>query len=659
MGLLLGVALAGETVPGGMDAGLPDDVMDWRLEELMAIEVTSVSKKRQKLSGAPAAIHVITGEEIRRSGATSIAEALRLAPGLHVARIDANKWAIGCRGFSERFANKLLVLLDGRSIYNPVFSGVFWEVQDTVLEDIDRIEIIRGPGGTLWGANAVNGVINIITKRAAETQGGLVSLGGGTEEQAFGQVRYGGPLGDEAHFRVYAKGFERDSFVDEDGHEANDDWRMLRAGFRMDFGLSADDTFTLQGDVYEGRARQRLTRATFVAPFAETFNDDIDLSGLNLLARWERVLGERSNLALQFYYDQAVREEELYRGTTHTFDLDFQHHFCVGDSHELVWGLGLRLNTDSVRGSQTLSLDPQKSTDDLWSAFVQDEISLVENQLYFTLGCKLEHNDFTGFEYQPSVRLLYTPSPRHSVWAAVSRAVRTPSRVDDAIQITMEPVVGLFPQFSGSRDFESEDLLAYELGYRVQASSRVSIDIAAFYNLHDDLRTGELGAAFIEPAPAPHPVLPASIDNKMDGHTYGVEATARWQINDWWDISVGYTFLKMHLDLDHDSTDLTAEQIEHESPENQVLLRSSMSLPGNLLLDVSACYVDHLSQMEEVGSRVDLDARLAWRVRDGLEVFVVGQCLLAPHHREYAPKWIAVQPTEPERAIHAGLTWQF
>lgn len=646
----------------------PDvDLTDLSIEELMEIEVTSVAKKVQKLSQAAAAIYVLTSDDIRRSGATSIAEALRLVPGLEVARIDSAKWAISSRGFNSRFANKLLVLMDGRSIYTPLFSGVFWEAQDTVLEDIDRIEVIRGPGGTLWGANAVNGVINIITKSAADTQGGLVTVGSGTEERGVGQVRYGGVLSDHAHFRVYAKYFDRGPLDDEDGHAAADDWSLARAGFRIDWDVSDADAWTVQGDYYDGQAGQTTVVPIYAAPFGDVRNEDADMAGGNLLARWRRTLGDDSDLALQLYYDWTKRDEIVLEQIHDTFDIDFQHRFPLGERQEILWGLGYRLIADHADGPQMLTLDPENRTDHLFSAFIQDELTVVPDRLVFTIGSKFERNDYTGFEYQPSARLLWTPHSDHTVWAAVSRAVRTPARIEHDVELTgnRRTPPGAFPRMTGDSSFESEDLLAYELGYRVRPSSRLSFDLATFCNVYDDLRTGEVHNAIWETTPGPgHIIVPLVIDNKMDGVTYGAELAVHWQPLDWWQVRVGYTFLEMQLELDHDSTDPREEGQERESPENQAFLRSSMDLPWNLEFDLIGRYVDNVSVADagaflDQGRYLELDARLAWRPTDDLEIFLSGQNLLKSRHPEFGWHFIRTEPTETERGVYAGLRYRF
>ena len=402
-GFLAGV-LAGSTV-AQTSRSVPD-VTAVSLEDLWNMQVTSVSKRTQKVADAAAAIFVITQEDIRRSGATSIPEALRLAPGLEVARIDQNKWAIGSRGFNGRFDNKLLVLIDGRSVYTPLFSGVYWNVQDVMLEDVDRIEVIRGPGATLWGANAVDGVINVITKKAKATQSAVVTAGAGTEERAAGGVRYGGKLGDNTYYRAYTKYFDWGPSAYSSGMTAHDGWDALRGGFRADWTPAGANSLTLQGDIYRSRFDETLTVASLSAPYSNTFPNDGKYSGGNILGRWNHT-SERSSMSLQMYYDNTtISDHSLFGDHQNILDLDFQHGFHVGDAQQFVWGLGYRSIRDKNDSSFTVSLQPNQVTLNQFSTFLQDEISLVDNRLQITLGTKFERNEFTGIEIEPNARLL-------------------------------------------------------------------------------------------------------------------------------------------------------------------------------------------------------------------------------------------------------------
>jgi len=625
------------------------------LEELMNVEVTSVSKKPEKLSEAAAAIYVITREDIHRSGVTSIPEALRMAPGLDVGRVDAHNWAITSRGFNDVYANKLQVLIDGRSVYTPLFSGVFWDTQNTFLDDIDRIEIIRGPGATLWGANAVNGVINVITRPAKETQGVLIQGGGGTEERAFGGVRYGGQLGENAHYRVYGKYFNRDDSVQPSGARANDGWWMGHGGARVDWESSENDLLTFQGDAYSGRVKQSFVVTSPTTPGGQTVEDEYDVEGGNALGRWTHAFSEDCALQLQLYYDGTRRHTVIFEEERDTFDLDVQQRFALGQRHGLVAGVGYRLSADDIVNTYTLSFDPDSRTAHLFSGFIQDEITVVEERLRLTLGSKFEHNDFTGFEFQPGARLSWTPHERHTAWAAISRAVRTPSRAEDDVEINQPgPAPGTVLSIRGDRGFDSEKLIAYEAGYRFQPHTRVSVAIAAFYNDYDDLRT-------LEPRPiipGIPVVIPLVVANNLEGETYGVELGPRWQVTDWWRLQMTYSFLEMNLRRKPGSNDTTSEGAEERSPHHQATVRSTVDLPGNWTLDGAVRYVDSLPNLN-IPSYVTLDVRLAWRPIERLEISVVGQNLLDDQHAEFAPALIRTQPTEVERSVHGQVSLRF
>jgi iron complex outermembrane receptor protein len=671
IGALLLSIVAGVCLASASDTEplLPADLTELSLEDLMDIEITSVAKKAQKLSEAAAAVFVITQEDIRRSGATSIPEALRMAPGLEVARIDANKWAVTSRGFNGRFANKLLVLIDGRTVYTPLYSGVYWDMKDTLLEDIDRIEVIRGPGASLWGANAVNGVINIITKSAKDTQGGLIVAGAGTEEQGFGAVRYGGKLGQDIDSRAYVKYFDRDSGVFSSGENGADQWDILRAGFRMDWQRSGPDALTLEGDIYDGEAGVTVVTKSFDPYVPPTFDEDDDISGANLLGRWKHTVSDTSEIALQVYYDRTERNGAILDQIHDTFDLDLQQQFTLGKRHEIVWGLGYRFVSDNIENTFYGSWDPDSRDDDLYSGFVQDDITLIKDQLRLTLGSKFEHNDYTGSEIQPNGRLMWTPREGHSIWTAVSRAVRTPSRTeeDGRLNTTVLPPGSLLPLFPGygvvslfgDGDYESEELLAYELGYRVQPTDQFSVDIATFFNDYSNLRTLEPANPFLEVSPSPaHLVFPFTADNKMDGEAYGVEVAADWRASDWWRIQASYTYLQIQLELDRDSGDTLSESAEGESPHHQVSLRSSMDIVSDVALDLWVRYVDDLPS-QDVDSYFTLAVRLGWKLDRNVELSVVGQNLLDNQHPEYKPEFIDTIPTEVERGVYGKVTWQF
>lgn len=605
------------------------------VEELMDIEVTSVSRRAEKLSEAASAIQVITAEDIRRSGATSLPEALRLASNLEVAQIDSRQWAISARGFNSTTSNKLLVLIDGRTVYTPLYAGVFWDVQDTVLEDIDRIEVISGPGATLWGSNAVNGVINITTKQSQDTQGALFAAGGGSVLHDLGAARYGGELGESFHYRAYAKRFDRDHTVLPDGADGSNAWHLTQTGFRADGALSAADTLTVQGDFYGGRIAQ---------PAAA----DIDVSGGNLLGRWSRVLGVSSDFHLQAYFDRTHR---LVPGTfgedLETYDVDFQHRFPLAARQDIVWGLGYRLTRDDITNYPVLAFLPARVSRQWFTAFVQDEIALVRDRLQLTLGTKIEHNDYTGFEYQPSARLAWKLSPQQTVWGAVSRAVRTPSRIDRELYAPRDPP---FTLLVGNPNFTSEVLLAGELGYRVQPQPRLSFSLATFYNDYDKLRSVELANP-----PAPFPI---TLGNGLRGASYGAELSADYRVTETWRLRAGYTELRIHFSHKPGSTDTSVGTSEAQDPRHQALLRSSLDLPGNWQLDATYRYVGSIDD-QNVPSYSEADLRLAWLPRPAIELSLVGQNLLHDRHAEFGSLAGPPPRQEIERGVYGKALWRF
>lgn len=649
-------------------AQLPD-ISRMTLEDLMNLEVTSVSKRSQRVADAAAAVFVITQEDIRRSGAASIPEALRMVPGLQVARIDENKWAIGSRGFNGRFDNKLLVLIDGRSVYTPLFSGVYWNVQDVMLEDVDRIEVIRGPGATLWGANAVDGVINIITKPAQATQGGLVTAEVGTEERTAESVRYGGKLGNSASYRVYSKYFDWQPSIDATGKPANDGWDAVRGGFRIDAQPSGSNAFTLQGDFYHSNYNETLTIPTLNPPYSSRFPNDGDYSGGNLLGRWTHTFA-RSTTSLQVYFDNtSVLDNSLFRDHENVYDVDFQHDIHVGEAQELVWGLGYRSIQDSNGSSFTVSLQPSHSSLNQFSAFLQDEFSFFNRRLRLDIGSKFEHNDFTGFEIQPNIRFLASVSKHQTVWAAVSRAVRTPALTEEGLRLN-EAVVppGAPPFFSplpvveaifGSPHFKSEDLLAYEAGYRFQATKSVSLDVAAFYNNYSNLRSAEPGAPFVEGSPAPTDVVfPFIASNKMGGGTYGIEPYVEWKVRPKWRLLGSYSYLQMDIQKNKASQDPTPDNPDGQNPRHQFFVQSSIDLPKHFEQDLSLRYVDRLPSLN-IPSYYSLDFHLGWHPGTHLELSLTGQDLLNSRHLEFVPEFINTAPTEVRRTIRGRIAWHF
>jgi len=644
--------------PPPRDAPKPKDqqpeVTDIDIEDLMKVQVTSPGRKEQALTSVPAAVYVIRGEDIKRMGVTSLPEALRGVPGMQVARTRSNTWAVSIRGFTDSSSNKMLVLIDGRSVYSPLHSGVFWDVQDTFLEDVERIEVIRGPGGSLWGSNAINGVVNIITKRAEDTQGGVATAGAGTEERAFGAVRYGFKASDDLFVRVYAKYFDRDNAVQgiDTEEDARDGWFMARSGFRADWKATEHDRVTVTGDGYGGEVKEHVDTPSLSSPTgSDPINDRVDLRGGHLLVRWDHVIDATSDFSVQLYYDQTFRSSALFKDELRTGDLDIQHRFRLGATHDINWGLGYRIYRSEFSGDFTIQLDPPGRTDDLISAFVQDEITLMPDHLRLTIGSKFEDNDYSGFEVQPSGRLAWTIDDRHMVWASASRAVRTPSIIDVALRVNAFVIPGPTPvvsSFLGDRGFQSEELIAFETGYRVRPADFLSADLAVFYNRYDKLRSIEAGASFLEPNPPPqHLVFPFTLANGLDAKSWGVELSANVQAAPTWLIQVSYSHLRLNTSDDSG---------EGSDPRDSVWIRSAVDLNADMSLDVVGRYVSRLPAFD-LDSYIETDLRLAWRnPARTLEAAVVGQNLIHESHAEFQRE---AARSEIQRAVYLSLTWNF
>ncbi|HEY1791614.1 MAG TPA: TonB-dependent receptor [Opitutaceae bacterium] len=621
------------------------------VEQLMDIEVTSVTKEPEKLLDADSAIQVITGDEIERSGASSIPEALELADNLEVAQKNSDDWAISARGFNTDLANKLLVLMDGRSVYTPLYSGVFWDVQDYLLEDIDRIEVISGPGGTLWGANAVNGVINITSKSAKDTQGLYVEAGGGSEPEYFDAVRYGGTLSDGVYYRVYAKYTERGDEVFSDGDNASDSSKMAQTGFRMDVEKSTQNTLTLQGDYYSGQENIDTGGTASV-------------SGANVLSRITHDFSDGSTMSLQVYYDHtyladpipplmigavALAPGGILTDRLDTYDLDFQHHLNLGEYNRFSWGFGYRYTHDFVVNAPSTGFLPPTLDQSLVNTFVQDEIQL-HSDVHLTAGTKVEHNDYTGTEWEPNLRLRWDMSPTQMLWTAVSRAVRTPSRIDHDLSEGTPPY---FVLLKGGPDFESETLVAYELGYRAKLGTKVSTSISAYYNVYNDVRSTSF---------TPVTVLPFYFANNLQGDTHGVEFTADYQAASWWRLHAGYDLLQENIGIKAGESDINDALNETADPEHQFSVRSSMDLPRNVDLDGQLRWVDTLhtnsgSTVGTVPAYFELNLRVGWHATKNLELSVTGENLLHDHHPEYG----FPTPTREEitRGVYGKVAWRY
>ncbi|MGA2430644.1 MAG: TonB-dependent receptor [Candidatus Acidiferrum sp.] len=637
----------------------PGDLANQSLEDLMNVEVTSVSKKEQKLSKVAAAIFVITKEDIRRSGAVNIPDALRMVPGLDVAQIDANTWAISARGLNEQFSDKLLVMIDGRSVYTPTFGGVYWDSLDLPLEDIERIEVVLGPGGTVWGANAVNGVINIISKSASETRGGLVVAGGGNIDEEFGTVQYGGPAGQNTDYRAYVKYNNEDHLPGLDGKPGGDGWDMLRGGFRTDSALSTDDKLTVEGNLYGAQEGQNVLSIAPGIVNAENGN----LSGGDVETFWNHTYSEKAASTLQVSFDRYERNVP-FTDNRDTFDVAFQDYFSWGERQNLIWGVGYRY-TSHESNSATVSYDPSDSTRQLFSAFLQDEIEVIQDQLFLTVGTKLEHNDYNGFDVLPSARLAWQPERKQTVWMAISRAERTPSSGDVADHVDS----GLIPQpaglplrvvLSGDPNFKNEELVAYEAGYRASITNAFSLDLSAYFNSYDDLRTLETGVPSVVPAPpTTYILLPLSFANEMHGEAHGLEAAGTWKPVARWEIKGGYAFERVHMHQDPTSNDtVLLADAQGGSPHHSAQLQSHVTLGHALAWDSSAFFADRRPALG-VPSHTRMDSGLSWQFAKSLSLSVVGQDLLKDHYLEYLNLSGLTQSALIKRSGYIKLTWRF
>lgn len=626
IGLLILPYLATGQTRNGLS---PAELKKLSLEELFSLEVTSVSKRPEKLIKAPSAIQVITGDDIHRSAATNVPDALRLTPNLQVAQLNSYAWIISARGFNALFANKLLVMIDGRAVYTPLFAGVFWDAQNVLMEDIEQIEVISGPGATLWGANAVNGVINIKSKSAESTQGLYVSGTAGTFLKNSLAARYGGKLGDNIHYRVYAQHFNRNHTSIPDSIDVADEWGMTQGGFRLDWEPSERDLVTIQGGLYGGAEKN------------DTVNTTLD--GQNVIARWQHTFSQESGMILKAYFDRTWRRDipSTISNELQTYDIDFQHNFTLGQSHNMLWGLGYRLMRDKTLNSTIFAgFIPQERNLQLFSGFVQDEITLTDD-LTFTLGTKVLHNDYTGFEWQPSGRLAWRPGAWQTVWAAVSRAVRTPSRIDADYYIPAYDVPPDQPSVAGGPNFESEKVIAYEAGYRAQPFSALSLSLAIFYNKYNDLYS-------VEALPG---TLTYQIQNGSEGRTWGLELSGTYQLAAWWRLRGGYTYFRK--DIGPKPGHIFDTSIFGNDAHNIALFQSIADLPENFELDVTLRFVDELPQ-PYVPAYFTFDARLAWEYKD-LELAVVGQNLFERWHSE----WQGERGPEIPRSVYGKIVWRY
>ena len=629
LGLLIQAALY---APAALADDAPaEELAQFSLEQLSELEVTSVSKSAEPLRAAPASIYVITQDEILRSGATSIVEALRLAPNLLVSQYNGTYYVAGSRGLggaqeAQNFSNKLLILIDGRSVYSPLYSGVYLDTQDVVMDDIERIEVISGPGATLWGANAMHGVINVITRPAYLTDTPLLSVDYGDQE-AGAAMRYGARLSETLAYRVYGKAFERDPTELADGRSAGDDWHKAQAGFRVDGAVDADN-FTLQGDLYRGDQMLEL-------PGGNT-----RVEGANLLGRWNRSQDD-ADWQVQAYYDYTARgaPADGVAFDLHTIDLEVQRRLRR-DGHRWILGAGLRYHDYRINNTPSLAFEPPSRRLTLGNVFVQDTISLGAN-VDLSLGLKGEHDSFSGWNLLPDVRLAWRPSDASMVWVAASRSIRSPTPFDHDVAERLGGVLYL----TGNHGFEPEQVDTFELGLRGQPNELFSYSVTVFYNAYDDLRTVE---------PTPDTLLPFRWDNLMEGDSYGFEGWAKWQVTDWWRLSPGVRLLEKNLEFSRGASELLGLWQAGNDPSSQASLTSSMDLGSSMTLDATLRHVGALPE-PSLDAYEELNVTLGWRASSGLHLSLSGFNLLDSRHLEYpAPSGNYVR-----RSVLAQARWRF
>ncbi|HXA17395.1 MAG TPA: TonB-dependent receptor [Thermoanaerobaculia bacterium] len=651
---LIFISLSLPLIGGALHGQETRDLSTLTVDDLMNVEVTSVARKGQKLSDTPAAVFVVTRDDIRRSGATSIPEILRIVPGLSVARINGNSWAISARGSNGQFANKLLVMIDGRTVYTPLFDGVFWDAQDTLLEDIDRIEVIRGPGGTLWGANAVNGIINIITMHAIETQGALVTAGAGAAEGSSAAGRFGGSFGHNGYYRAYGKTFDHPA-SDRGVDPTHDAWSMGRAGFRADWASRRGDNFTAQGDIYRGSAAALGVLIDPARPFADRATNT-DLAGEDLQFRWSAIQSSRSDTTVQAYYDYTARTDTGLALSRRTFDVDFQHHLRLG-RNDTVWGASYRTSDDPAAGPG-FTLLRNSTVANLAGAFVQDEIE-VTHRLHVTIGTKVQFDQVSNLQFQPTIRALFKVSDRQTVWAAVTSAVRTPAETELYGRLNVDA----FPDASGNAGLivvngntrlRPERVESYEAGYRWQVSLTIDLDATVFHNHMHDLLGTEVNAPFVDSSG--RTIIPINISNEDQGNTHGGELLLTDAVTSNWNVAFGYSFFEMTTVSDEGL--ITTSKNSGTDPRHQLQLRSFMQLPRQLELDTSAYYAGRIAN--DVPSYLRLDAQLSWRPARRWELSISGQNLLHARHAEFAPvNGQSESITLAQRTVNGKVTWRF
>ena len=645
-----------------------NEFIDMDLSQLMNITITSVSKRPQNLSDAAAAIFVITADDIKNSGVTNVPDALAMAPGLQVARISSSKWSVSSRGFSGYTSNKLLILIDGRSVYSAAYSGTFWDEQTVLLEDIDRIEVVRGPGGTLWGANAVNGVINIITKKAEDTQGVMLTAGGGNQDKLMSAARIGGRLNDSTYGRLSLSYNDREeNSLALSDLQAGDAWESMRGSFRVDGEPSKKVKWTVQGDLYKNDEEQLISPFwTTSPPYFNSKYGSVDDEGANIMVHYEYEFASENKLTVQTYYDYSDRADDFYQQTFNVYDLDLQYQMGVGKSNNLTMGTGFRqTQADFADTGQVYMTD---RTDELYSSFLQDEITLLPDRLWFTMGSKWEYNDYTGSEWQPSARILWKPAVNHSLWTSVAMAVRTPSMVETTGEILLAVVPTesgvLQSNLRGNEDFQSEELVAYEAGYRWQTSVDVSLDLSIFYNDYEEIYNITSGASASG--------LDLSFNNGVSGDSHGLELVVDWKPARWLSFQAVYSYIDMSFDVNSSDSSvlfgsILSNHVENASPQNQLSMRSTIDFAKDWRLNLWLRYIDDIAVINSgdfLGGGLVIDdyfifnANITWSITENIELTLAGQNLLEDRQLQYASEY-TTPPTTIERGFYGKVTWSF
>ncbi len=652
LGRVAVAALFGLAAAGNLGAQTNDELANLSVDDLMKVEVTSVARRGQRLSETPAATFVITQEDIVRSGASSIPDLLRMVPGFDVAQVSRNLWAVSARGFNGRWSNKLLVMIDGRTVYTELFGGVRWDVQDVALEDIDRIEVTRGPGGTLWGANAVNGIVNIITRHPVDTQGILATVSSGEAGPA-ASVRYGGRFGSTGHFRASLKGFDVPATSRAEGVPGgNDNWRMLHGTFRTEW-TTRHGILNLQGDAYRGTTGETIDYPTTAEPYGWLHSDPNRTNGSNLLFRWSSTQSAQSETTLVAYFDQASRNQWEANQRQRTFDLDFDHHITLG-RHNATWGLQAR-STSWRWSSPSGDVIIPNGSQYLLSAFVQDEVRL-SSHLRLIGGSKFLHDSHLN-EVQPSLRALWSFDDEHVVWAAATHSVRLPSETEYNAVIRLggvpTPAGDVMVTFLGNPELHAEFTHSFEIGYRGVINRFASIDVTAYHNALDELTTPEPGAVAIRNGEV---ILPMTYANAIAGTTRGVEVSLMMRPSSRWDLALGYTHFGLGV-VDRVDGDPSDELVYFDAPHQQFSARSFLTLSPRLEVDASAYFVGAVAS-QNVPRYVHLDARIAWQVMPGVELTVSGRNLVDSRHIEFQGLAENAALTPASRTIAGTILWR-